>query len=324
MAKEKIPVYNISNLAARSLDPKAGTAGSGSPEGQTFAVPGDRANFTRGLSPDFMIESFEPYLGRHSPNLHRAHRHTFYHLVCFTAGRGSHSIDFTQFPVEAGQIYFMTPGQVHSWNFEGVPKGYVVNFSEGFLRSFLLDANYLDRFPFFSGDAADSVVRLASPVREKVAGLLGEMADHYRAAADVDLLRAQLVQLFLLVHSGLAVHKPALPGAANQKQQVLGSFRKLLDQHYKTMRLPSEYAAMLYMTPNHLNVLSRDMLGRSAGEVIRDRVLLEAKRLLTNAGMTATEIAYELNFADNSYFNRFFKKYEGMTPEEFRRRHLTK
>jgi AraC-like DNA-binding protein len=81
---------------------------------------------------------------------------------------------------------------------------------------------------------------------------------------------------------------------------------------------------MLYVTPNHLNVLSRDMLGRSAGEIIRDRVLLEAKRLLTNAAMTSAQIADELNFQDNSYFNRFFKKYEGVTPEEFRRSHLVK
>jgi AraC-like DNA-binding protein len=51
-------------------------------------------------------------------------------------------------------------------------------------------------------------------------------------------------------------------------------------------------------------------------------VLLEAKRLLTNADMTAAEIAYELNFQDNSYFSRFFKKYEGVTPEGFRREHI--
>jgi len=295
MAKEKIPIYTISNLAARSLDPA-----------------------------EFMIEAFDAYLGRHSPNLHHAHRHSFYHLVYFTGGRGKHSIDFTQFPVEAGQVYFMTPGQVHSWNFDGVPKGYVVNFSEGFLKSFLLDANYLDRFSFFSGNAVDSVVRLAGPVREKVAELLGEMAEQYRTPAAADLLRAELVQLFLLVQSGIVLGKPALPSAITQKQQVMGSFRKLLDQNYKTMRLPSEYAAMLFVTPNHLNVLSRDLLGRSAGEVIRDRVLLEAKRLLTNAGMTGAQIADELNFQDNSYFNRFFKKYEGVTPEEFRRKHVVK
>lgn len=295
MAKEKIPVYTLSNLAARPLDPN-----------------------------EFMVEVFEDYIGRHSPHLHHAHRHSFYHLVYFTGGRGRHSIDFTQFPVEADQAYFMTPGQVHRWNFEGVPKGYVVNFSEGFLKSFLLDANYLDRFSFFSGNAADSVVRLTGPVRDKVVGLLGEMVMQYHASAEADLLRAELVQLFLLVQSGTVVGKPVLPSAVTQKQQVLGSFRKLLDQNYKTMRLPSEYAAMLYVTPNHLNVLSRDLLGRSAGEVIRDRVLLEAKRLLTNAGMTAAQIADELNFQDNSYFSRFFKKYEGVTPEEFRRKHAVK
>jgi AraC-like DNA-binding protein len=271
-----------------------------------------------------MVEAFEDYLGRHSPNLHHAHRHTFYHLVYFSSGKGAHSIDFTKFPVDSGQIYFMTPGQVHSWNFEGVPKGWVVNFSEGFLRGFLLDANYLDRFPFFAGNAVDSVVRLEPALRGKVAALLGEMAHQYRGPVDVDLLRTELLQLFLLVQSGIESRRPVVPAAVTQKQQVMGSFRKLLDQHYKTKRLPSEYASLLFVTPNHLNTMSQDLLGRSAGEVIRDRVLLEAKRLLTNAGMTAAEIADELNFTDNSYFNRFFKKYEGVTPEEFRRRHRLK
>lgn len=297
MSKEKIPVYNIANLSTRPLDPG-----------------------------DFMIESFGPYLGRQSPHLHEPHRHVFYHLVCFTGGGGSHSIDFTQFPVEGGQIYFMTPGQVHSWSFEGQPEGYVINFSEGFLRSFLLNPNYLDRFSFFSGNAADSVVRLASPLREQVVALMDSMVRQYRdhAEKDPDLLRTELLQLFLLVQSGVESHRPAATAVVTQNQQLLTSLRHLLEQHYKTLRRPGEYAGLLYITPNHLNALCRDLLGRSAGEVIRDRVLLEAKRLLTNAGMTATEIAYELNFRDNSYFNRFFKKYEGVTPDEFRRKHILK
>jgi len=74
----------------------------------------------------------------------------------------------------------------------------------------------------------------------------------------------------------------------------------------------------LYITPNHLNALCQDMLGKTAGDLIRDRILLESKRLLTNADMTITEIAYNLNFKDNSYFNRFFKKEVGSTPDEFR------
>ena len=157
MAKEKIPLYRLSHLAAPAPGP---LAAGGLPK----AMPGE-----------FMIESFGPYLERQSPHLHHAHRHIFYHMVCFSHGAGSHSIDFLRYPVEAGQIYFMPPGQVHSWSFEGRPEGWVINFSVDFLRAFLLDPGYVDRFTFFSGRAEDSVVRLLSPVREQVYGMLEQM-----------------------------------------------------------------------------------------------------------------------------------------------------
>jgi AraC-like DNA-binding protein len=76
----------------------------------------------------------------------------------------------------------------------------------------------------------------------------------------------------------------------------------------------------LYITPNHLNALCNDVLSISAGDVIRNRVILEAKRLLINRDMTVLEIANYLHFSDNSYFTKFFKKKEGITPEEFRKK----
>lgn len=101
--------------------------------------------------------------------------------------------------------------------------------------------------------------------------------------------------------------------------QLLKSFQHLIDKHFRTIKLPKEYAEFLYVTPNHLNALCQDLLGKTAGDLIRDRVLLEAKRLLTNADLTVTEVAYDLNFQDNSYFNRFFKKNVGVTPDDFRK-----
>jgi AraC family transcriptional activator of pobA len=95
----------------------------------------------------------------------------------------------------------------------------------------------------------------------------------------------------------------------------------LVNQHYVEKRLPKEYAAMLYVTPNYLNALCRDLLGKSAGQLIRDRILLEAKRLLVNTDISISEIAYRLNFKDNSYFTKFFKKYSGVTPEDFKTSH---
>ena len=94
----------------------------------------------------------------------------------------------------------------------------------------------------------------------------------------------------------------------------------MIEAHYREIKLPKEYADLLFVTPNYLNALSQELLGKTAGELIRDRVLLEAKRLLTNsASITVSEVATELNFQDNSYFNRFFKKYAKVTPDEFRK-----
>jgi AraC-like DNA-binding protein len=83
-------------------------------------------------------------------------------------------------------------------------------------------------------------------------------------------------------------------------------------------KLPKEYAEMLYITPNHLNALVNATIGKSAGTLIRDRILLEAKRMLVNSDQNVNEIAYQLQFEDNAYFSRFFKKYTDTSPEKFR------
>jgi AraC-like DNA-binding protein len=90
------------------------------------------------------------------------------------------------------------------------------------------------------------------------------------------------------------------------------------------MHLPKEYAALLYVTPNNLNMLCKQLLGKAAGEVIRDRILLEAKRLLVNVDISIAEIAYKLSFTDHAHFTKFFKKETGETPDEFRKRQMTK
>ena len=86
----------------------------------------DICNLTDFRDDDVLISRFAEYLSAHH-NLRKAHRHTFYHLLLFTKGGGNHTIDFSSFQVKPYQIYFMVPGQVHSWDFEGEVDGYVVN-----------------------------------------------------------------------------------------------------------------------------------------------------------------------------------------------------
>jgi AraC-like DNA-binding protein len=95
-----------------------------------------------------------------------------------------------------------------------------------------------------------------------------------------------------------------------------------VEEKYLQLRMPKDYAALLFVTPNYLNNLCVKALGTPAGEVIRNRLLLEAKRLLVNGGTTISQIAYQLNFTDHSHFSKFFKKSTGQSPEEFRKKHL--
>jgi AraC family transcriptional regulator, transcriptional activator of pobA len=294
MSKEKIPLYDICSLSEKQHPQN-----------------------------ELLMERFGGYLKRHPLTLHNAHRHSFYHLVLFTKGSGTHTIDFTRFKVKPFDIYFMIPGQVHSWHFEGETDGYIINFSESFFRAFLLNPNYLDRFSFFSGISEEGVCRLPGFVHNKVINVLENilLQTNNEKESRLDTLRLLLLDLFITIDDACKGNsKKIIP---QQKQLLLKNFRRLIDQHYRSIKLPKEYADLLYVTPNHLNVLCQDLLGKTAGELIRDRVLLEAKRLLTNADMTVTEIAFNLNFQDNSYFNRFFKKYEKVTPDEFRKKLIT-
>jgi AraC-like DNA-binding protein/mannose-6-phosphate isomerase-like protein (cupin superfamily) len=285
-----------------------------------YDIPALQPNTSPGA--DVLAEKLDTYLPRHYEHLQYPHRHSFFHLVLFTAGGGWHTIDFEKFRVKAGQIYFMHPGQVHSWHFEGEVKGYVVNFSEALFQHFLVNQQYLERFRFFDGISEDQVLQLTAPLQKEAIALLEQLVA-LAAAPDGrndDYLKIKLLELFFLVEQKAEnKQKNAIPPV---KYTLLRSFRKLLEQNFRTMRLPKEYAALLYVTPNHLNAFCQDVLGQTAGEIIRDRVLLEAKRLLTNGDMHIAGIADELHFNDYSYFNRFFKKGTGYTPEEFRHHFL--
>ncbi|QHS59864.1 helix-turn-helix domain-containing protein [Chitinophaga agri] len=267
---------------------------------------------------DIQISRFAPYLSVHE-NLREAHKHNFYHVTLFTKGAGTHTIDFKTFTVKPYQIYFMIPGQVHGWQFEGEVDGYIINFSVSFLQSLLQKPDYLEQFPFFSGDVEESVIDLPESLHGPVTAIFEDLISEreQRARLSVDMIQVLMLQLFIRIGRVSFERSPVQTNTYNYI--LLKNFQKLIEKNYTTLKLPKDYAELLFITPNHLNALCTSTLGASAGELIRNRIILEAKRLLVNKDSTITEIAYQLGFADNSYFTKFYKKYTGQTPEEFRK-----
>jgi AraC family transcriptional activator of pobA len=149
---------------------------------------------------DLLISRFAPYLKSHR-NLHLAHKHSFYHLVYFTKGGGSQTIDFQRVSIDPGQIYFMIPGQVHNWAFAGEVDGYIINFSVPFFQSFLLKANYLEDLPFFAGIVSDAVIEVPAELRLKVTALFEELISETEEGKplELDMVRVLMLQLFISI-----------------------------------------------------------------------------------------------------------------------------
>jgi AraC family transcriptional regulator, transcriptional activator of pobA len=96
------------------------------------------------------------------------------------------------------------------------------------------------------------------------------------------------------------------------------ALRRLVEEHFRKERLISFYAEKLAITPDRLNDHVKRVSGVTAGHLIRQRVLTEAKRALVFTGQPIHEVSYDLGFADPSHFARFFRKQTGTTPQQFR------
>lgn len=266
----------------------------------------------------FSVDRFRGYVDS-NPHLQIMHNHNYYHLVFFTEGSGMHTIDFEQFPVKEGMIYFMRPGQVHQWKFQNKYDGYVINFSANFFDWIGINSSVLNQFSFFKTmRLSEQVHTIANKDNHTIISFFEDILKEYCLSDNYSNFKMATLTLQLFIAVQRLVNSSSFQ--LNDYQSVLiNNFQDLIEQYYREKKLPKEYAELLYITPNHLNALCKDVLGLSSGELIRNRIILEAKRLLVNKSITVNEIAYDLNFKDSSYFVKFFKKYTNFTPDQFRK-----
>jgi AraC-like DNA-binding protein len=103
------------------------------------------------------------------------------------------------------------------------------------------------------------------------------------------------------------------------QSEKIQQYEALIEKHFLTKRLPSQYAELLNVSPNYLNKICKEVTGQTAGDLIRKRIVIEAQRELHYTNLSVKEIADKLGFENASYFVTFFKKNTGSTPENFRK-----
>ena len=251
----------------------------------------------------------------------RAHRHrNLFQILLIERGGGEMTYEAASLPFEAPAAILVAPTTAHGFRFRAdETDGWVVSFTE----------DVADALGERSGAALARLKALAaSPVVpltdesavEKLSSLCAELnEEHFLAREAFRLAMRGLLALIAIAVARLAASR-ARTGSVTlaPADATVDSLRKLVEENFRKERHLDFYAEKLAMTADRLNDHVKRATGVTAGHLIRQRVLTEAKRQLVFTAQPIHEIAYDLAFSDPSHFARFFRKQTGTTPHEFR------
>lgn len=149
--------------------------------------------------------------------------------------------------------------------------------------------------------------------------LFSTLQSEYEGAGEArDMMLHSLISALLVWLNRQCAPVPGSSSRVERKQAVIHQFNQLVECHYREQLLVTHYASEIGLSSVHLNTLCHEFYGCSALNVLHQRVLLEAKRRLLYTSMTISQISDYLGFSDATYFSRFFRRYTGTTPKDFR------
>lgn len=239
----------------------------------------------------------------------RPHKHdNYFELIFLSDGAGSHQIDTDTHEVVAPMVFSLKPGQVHCWDFSIIPKGYVILFREELLKGYPETKHQLFSLP----------PAMPLSVSNTLFPWLEQFYCDFKANQSEAFMAAMLNALLIrTIEAGKLVEARPLPPS---EIDLFYQFKALLDKHYLHLRQTSDYAGLLKISNYRLNAVCRQAANRQAAEIIRMRVVTEAKNKIAHTPLSISEVAYQLHFSDPSNFVKFFKSATNLTPTEYRQK----
>jgi AraC-like DNA-binding protein len=267
--------------------------------------------------PSFALEPIGADFGNDTPR-----RSNCFTIIWVRHGAGTFWADLAQHRLEPHTLLFLAPYQLFRLAAAPDLSGVVIQFHANF---FCIETHHAEvgcNGVLFNDPYGAPIVRMDTAFEQRVADLVQAMRHELDEAglAHGELLLSYL-KILLVSATRLKLERPDgrggwSPGA--NRPAALDEFAALIETHYRKLHKPSEYAALLHVAPKSLARLVKTHLHKTPTELIRERLVRQAKWELLHTAKPVKQVALELGFDDVFYFSRLFKRAAGCSPTFFR------
>ncbi len=282
-------------------------------------------DFDTGISLGFEIIPIDHHAARSRKNLSAPHRASFYCILWLKEGSIIHYIDFTPVQIFAGSFLFIGQDAVQFFDQHNPFVAEVLIFTDIFFCQREFDHAFLKNSTLFNPFAhnINPVSLMASKELEIIWSQMQREWKNIQTLFKHELLKNYLHNFLMIAERDQQQDRIPTLKADIQKSYVL-SFMDLLERHFKEQHPITYYTEKIAITNKVLNNAVYKVRGKTPKQIITERIVLEAKRLLVYSTDSIKVIGFELGFGEPTNFVKFFKNNCGMTPASFRDNYLLK
>ena len=254
---------------------------------------------------------------RHS--IEEQHRVEFFILLLITEGRGTHSIDFTNYRYSTGTLFTIRKDQIHQFLKTPDTKGFLLLFTDEFLVSYLEKLEAEKSLQLFNELLGVPKIQLKKNEYITTINIINRIKKEYLEKFDEYSLGIIRSELHILITTLFRIKSQSNPTVFSKKylEQFI-SFQQLVEAKANQTVRVADYASMLAISTKTLNTISQSIVNKSAKAFIDEICTKQIKRLLINTSLSIKEIAHASGFEETTNFFKFFKRQTGFTPEKFR------
>jgi AraC-like DNA-binding protein len=268
----------------------------------------------------FHINKIEDYIksqGSYLKTDTHPFRLTVFSFMFLTKGCIVRTKGLSTYEIGENSFFFVPAFEIstHDSNRKGI-EGYYCHFNLDLLAFDFKVKGLLSDFPFLNFNS-HPVIRVEESAKENILNVLRRLDSEYLKGerCSLQVIRAYLIALFMEL---LPFVRPAVSASDDLSYQVTEQFKRALAQHIFEKQKISDYAALLNISSSRLSKYVKETTGKRASDLLNEMLVLEAKILLNQTSLSISEITYELGQKHVSNFVRFFKRYTGMSPGEYR------